>query len=273
MLEKILQSAFLQNKMHNSWLIQGNNLPMIFRKIENFLLNYCLKTNNNVQLFNHPDFMMIAREMQIENLLNKTEKSQNNSNKILIEQIINLQSFIFQKPIIGDFKAAIIFEADLMNPSASAACLKLLEDTPNFTYIFLVTSNFHALENTIKSRCHILHDYNPKIINDKENNITEILLGNNIDLKLNFLEEITKTRESWENFAYAMLNLLAAAAKSKIYNLTNDDFKSELLDKLNKEPVSKLISNYFKLNEIIKNHIQYETEIKATTIVMMELFT
>ena len=73
-----------------------------------------------------------------------------------IEAIKKMQEKVFLMPLRGKDKAVIIPGADLLTIPAQNALLKLLEEPPSHTYIFLLTDNLDSLLGTIKSRCQIL---------------------------------------------------------------------------------------------------------------------
>lgn len=76
-----------------------------------------------------------------------------------IEAIKKMQEKVFLMPLRGKDKAVIIPGADLLTIPAQNALLKLLEEPPTHTYIFLLTENLDALLGTIKSRCQIIKTF------------------------------------------------------------------------------------------------------------------
>jgi DNA polymerase III gamma/tau subunit len=75
-----------------------------------------------------------------------------------IELIKKLHEKIFLKPLKGIDKAVIIPQAELLTPAAQNALLKLLEEPPAHTYIFLLAQTKEAFLPTIISRCQILEE-------------------------------------------------------------------------------------------------------------------
>ena len=73
-----------------------------------------------------------------------------------IEAIKKMQEKVLLMPFRGKDKAVIIPRADLLTIPAQNALLKLLEEPPAHTYIFLLTENLDSLLGTIKSRCKII---------------------------------------------------------------------------------------------------------------------
>lgn len=69
------------------------------------------------------------------------------------EQIVNTVDIM---PYKGHYKIYIIDEAEKMNVAAQNAILKTIEEPPEYTVIFLLTTNRGAFLDTILSRCILL---------------------------------------------------------------------------------------------------------------------
>ncbi len=93
----------------------------------------CIKIKNR----SHPDFFPIEPVTE----------------KILIDQVRELQQGLQYHPLESDAKVAIIDDADLMTESASNSLLKILEEPPQATHFILVSAFPHRLLPTIRSRC------------------------------------------------------------------------------------------------------------------------
>ena len=73
-----------------------------------------------------------------------------------IEVIKQIHKKVFLKPIKSAHKLVIIEDAHLLTPEAQNALLKVLEEPPANTLIFLGTETKEALLPTILSRCQII---------------------------------------------------------------------------------------------------------------------
>lgn len=93
----------------------------------------CIKIKNR----SHPDAFFIEP---------KTEK-------ILIDQVRELQQNLQYHPLESDAKLAIIDDADLMTEAAANSLLKILEEPPKVTHFILISAFPHRLLPTIRSRC------------------------------------------------------------------------------------------------------------------------
>lgn len=74
-------------------------------------------------------------------------------NFILVDAIRDLEKEANYRPFEGSARFFIIDEAERMNDQAANALLKILEEPPPTSYIFLVTSRPDSLLPTIRSRC------------------------------------------------------------------------------------------------------------------------
>ncbi len=72
---------------------------------------------------------------------------------ITVEEIRDISRRLYESPMEGSRKAAIIDPADLMTVGAQNALLKTLEEPPDDTTIILIAENTDALLPTVRSRC------------------------------------------------------------------------------------------------------------------------
>lgn len=73
--------------------------------------------------------------------------------EISVEQVRDFTSALQLSPLSGSFKFGIIFNAHTLNDAACNALLKLLEEPPKQTLLFLITPDSKLLIDTILSRC------------------------------------------------------------------------------------------------------------------------
>lgn len=158
-----------------------------------------LKTDK--ELKNHPDFYLLEKEKSIK-----------------VEDILNISSYIYEKPMISKNKVVIIDDAIKMNIESQNKFLKTYEQLPSYAYLILISSNDIALLDTIKSRAQFYY-FNP--LNKKD--IFNYLIKNHD-------EEISKFAS-----AFSLGSLLRAEKIAK------------------KEIEYQIINNIYKLFECIKN--------------------
>lgn len=107
----------------------------------------------------HPDFRRVAPSGDDED--GATEKAGDKAKKrdsriIRIDQIRELESFVFVGSHRDGNRVVLITEADAMNAAAANALLKILEEPPTSVYFILVCSKNKSLLPTIRSRCRVL---------------------------------------------------------------------------------------------------------------------
>ena len=105
---------------------------------------------------NHPDFRLIEpegddEEEGAEKLADNARKKANRT--IKVDQIWDLESFVFVGSHRAGNRVVLISEADAMNAVAANAVLKILEEPPSTVYFILVSSRTKTLLPTIRSRC------------------------------------------------------------------------------------------------------------------------
>ena len=93
----------------------------------------CAKVNSS----NHADVILLEPEGEV----------------LKIDQVRDMQKRLRFRPLEGGRRACIIDSADGLNEAASNAMLKTLEEPPDETHLFLITSRPHKLLPTILSRC------------------------------------------------------------------------------------------------------------------------
>ncbi|NJD35041.1 MAG: DNA polymerase III subunit delta' [Betaproteobacteria bacterium] len=110
---------------------------------------------------NHPDFRRVAPDDENEAESGSAEKAAEKnkkraSNSIRIDQIRELEGFVFVGSHRNGNRVVLITEADAMNPPAANALLKILEEPPATVYFILITIRSKALLPTLRSRCRVI---------------------------------------------------------------------------------------------------------------------
>jgi len=98
----------------------------------------------------HPDLLVIRPDVK-----------DNKSGQIKLEQIRKLVGFMGHRPGRGGWRVAIIDSMDQVNRNGANALLKLLEEPPEKTMLFLVASRLGRLPPTIRSRCRLVRIASP----------------------------------------------------------------------------------------------------------------
>jgi DNA polymerase III subunit delta' len=97
----------------------------------------------------HPDYFVIEPDCELA------------TPQIKIEQIREIEHQMIYRPLIGDRKICLIDDADRLTIGAANALLKTLEEPPDHSLFFLVTSRPASLPATIRSRCQALRFATP----------------------------------------------------------------------------------------------------------------
>ena len=110
---------------------------------------------------NHPDFRRVAPEGDDEAEEGASEKQtekvkKRSASMIKIDQIRELESFVFVGSHREGNRVVLITEADAMNQPAANSLLKILEEPPSSVYFILVSSKTKSLLPTIRSRCRVI---------------------------------------------------------------------------------------------------------------------
>lgn len=146
---KVLERSLEQNRLSHGILLHGKNLEYL-EKITRIIASTLLKTQHDP--YEHPDCHILrpqgkARAIKIgsESERSNGEWPQNSMRRL----VIDMQKSSYQ----GERKVGIIFEADRMNTQSANAFLKTLEEPPDGTTLFLLTTRPYDLLDTIRSRC------------------------------------------------------------------------------------------------------------------------
>lgn len=192
-----------QQQLPHAMLISTTKIKQIHSSIRTFAQWLLCKTVNDLkpcnvckicQLFHaetHPDFFEIIPEGS------RWQKI------ITINRIRELKAFIFNgKPQFSTYKLAVIITAEYLNIQAANALLRILEEPPANTHLFLITINSKRLFETIVSRCILLQLESSDILHfSSEANIKQLIRNQIINdlYRLFKLEETHSVSvvESW----------------------------------------------------------------------------
>lgn len=152
-----------------------------------------------------PDIFIISRKLHESTNIISAQKS-----KISIDQIRQLKSHIFQKPVSLKYKVIVIEEAENLTDQAQNALLKILEEPPASAVIILEARDKTRILPTILSRV---------VTAEVKHQGTTLNQGAtlvNVKNTLTLLEEISKVEnpQQWlDDQILALYNLLTAGAK------------------------------------------------------------
>lgn len=245
-----LITLWQSGKFPASWIIGTRDHASALSDITKFA-NHILEAQHGLPIENNPDFRIIQREANSSGELTKF---------IAVDQVRELQSFLNSTPALSKYKIAVIYQAELMNINASNCCLKILEDTPKNSFIFLITASPHSLLATIKSRCHKLYlgsDSNELGIPSGYEELLSYLGDKTI-----FLKKLSSKfdKEIFHNISQSALYLLNRAIKSD----------TQALEAIKHATPSQILLKYDRVNQIIIDTISADLDPRNSFILIIE---
>lgn len=237
-----LAHAWKSSKFAPSWIISNQDEEKALEKVTEFASSIFANTNNgNLPIAHNPDFRIIKREK------NNTGTE---SKFIVIDQIREIQKFLNKTATLGAYKIVIIYQAHLMNINSSNCCLKILEEAPKNSFIFLITSAPSLLLPTITSRCAKIYINKRAEACVDESEYLEFLSFLS-DRKL-FVKKITSNfdKKSFETFASCV-----------IYHFSRMD-KSAMID--------STLFKYDNIIKIISKTRELDLDHKVSAIIILE---
>lgn len=247
MLENKLNNFWQSKKFATSWIINSDDLEKSLEEIKNFAQK--IIGNESLPIDNNPDFYCLNRE---------------GTKSITIEQVRKLQDFLYNSSGFGDYKFAVIIEADLMNEFAANCCLKVLEEAPRNSFLFLLPNNASKLLPTIKSRCHKLsvrYGFSEQK-NESYDEFLYMINENDINKNIKYLQGIsTKANiDEWNNFCQNISRFILNISKANLgfsNNLTDSEkqyFADNQNRKIDIEKIYKMVSDTNKF-DLDKRHM------------------
>ena len=106
---------------------------------------------------NHPDFRHVVSEADAESGEEAEDAERKKaSRQIRIDQIRDLEGFVFVGGHRQGARVVVVEPAEAMNIAAENSLLKILEEPPANVYFILISSQWRRLLPTIRSRCRML---------------------------------------------------------------------------------------------------------------------
>lgn len=260
MIQEYLERHYKFGRLHSSYIINVDKIDVAIKELESFIqANILTKGNFNL----NPDYRYI-------------EKANNTTNNISVGQIRQLQEFLHKTSIISGKKVAVIYEADKMNLNAANCCLKILEEPPKDTYLFLVTTRAASILTTILSRCvKINHHYNnSEKYNIDESFINPLLKSTPISDKLLFMKKFaSKDRDLWIDFTSSMELLIVKLCRN-IIGVTKNLSESEkvLLSQFKSNSLQYLQRKHEEITKIINDTNNFDLDLKASSLLLINKF-
>jgi DNA polymerase III delta prime subunit len=179
----------------NSYILNTADLSIGMKDVTDFMKQInCVKdvfcetcfSCSRINRSEHPDFIVLPNE---ENF--------NSCGSIKIDDIRLLQKEAILNPVDSKYRVIAINYADRMTEQAQNSLLKILEECPSKTIIFLITDNIFSLLSTIRSRCRqINYSFKKNITTDFIKNMGILKdSSNNIATFFNKCKEISSSKD------------------------------------------------------------------------------
>ena len=158
-IDKKISSIDLTNLSH-ALIVEGQE-GVGKNQICQFLINGMLNEKNSQNLIknnSHPDLFCINNETLISYFQREDkDKLKNKTKKIPVGFIREAINFVLLKSGLSKNKILFIDGAENLTISSQNALLKTLEEPPQNTYIIIQSNRFKCLNQTIYSRCQLIH--------------------------------------------------------------------------------------------------------------------
>ena len=158
-IDKKISSIDLTNLSH-ALIVEGQEGVGKYQ-ICQFLINGLLNEKNSKNLIknnSHPDLFCINNETLTSYFQREDkDKLKNKTKKIPVGFIREAIDFIMLKSGLSKNKILFIDGAENLTISSQNALLKTLEEPPQNTYIIIQSNRFKCLNQTIYSRCQLIH--------------------------------------------------------------------------------------------------------------------
>ena len=158
-IDKKISSIDLGNLSH-ALIVEGQE-GVGKNQICQYLINGLLNEKNSQNLIknnSHPDLFCINNETLISYFQREDkDKLKNKTKKIPVGFIREAIDFVMLKSGLSKNKILFIDGAENLTISSQNALLKTLEEPPKNTYIIIQSNRFKCLNQTIYSRCQLIH--------------------------------------------------------------------------------------------------------------------
>ncbi|GHS94154.1 hypothetical protein AGMMS49949_07840 [Alphaproteobacteria bacterium] len=153
-----LKHLFLQGKLSQCYLFYGPLPPLGFQTQEETALETALHFSTFILASNEKD---PTEQNLVSTRKHMTQKTHPNffelapelgKNEILVDDARKLTTFLQSTPTLPGWRAVLIHPAHALNDSSANALLKMMEELPAKTVIFLVAHSLYTIKSTLLSR-------------------------------------------------------------------------------------------------------------------------
>ena len=185
-----LKNDWIASKFANCYIVTSENIELLLKEVTQFISDNIF-IDLTCDLENNPNYLLLGPEI----VNNKEQKFIN------VAQARNAIEFFSKTSWLDQAKILLIYKAEKMNENCSNALLKLLEDTPQNSYVFLLTDNINQILKTIRSRARIICNNEKSEEIDEFNYLNIIIDYVDKDIEKFFKEiEAENKKSTWEAF-------------------------------------------------------------------------
>lgn len=156
--ERLVLDSFHNNKMPHAWMITGQKgigKATLAYRIAKFLTAHPPASTSLIDTetaLQHP----IARRIAQGSCGDLLVLEEQDGKDISVDQVREIAHFLHLSPAESAYRIVIIDSADALNANAANALLKLLEEPPANSFLFLISHMPGSILPTIRSRCRML---------------------------------------------------------------------------------------------------------------------
>lgn len=150
--------------------------------------------------------------------------SPNEYGNIGIDEVRQIQGFLYQSPVISKKRVVVIYGAEALTAEAQGGILKIIEEPPKDSLVILIASQESALLDTLRSRAHKVYFHLEKTRNNAEKKIApkDAELKDGIEDVDEFFKKIlVDLRKNLSQNSDIVKEVLKRLALIKQYNLNN----------------------------------------------------
>ena len=251
--QSFIDKQLKSEKILHSYMFYGENIEDYKEQILLFLYSNIIKKNifKEYNIRKEFDYNIIREKENIYNQILSgviEEFKIVDGKKMKVQDIRNVFSTVYEKPLIIDKRIYIINNFEYLNNNSQNALLKILEEPPFYVTIVLTSKTLNGILDTIKSRCqkiYLAEKIEKDIINILENaNImkksqyyskySDIIIKENIEEILNILENIIYDNSMIYNRLYKIVVETRRRVKSNCnFEMTKDYLILNIWDEIN----------------------------------------
>ncbi len=255
MIKEILIEHQIKNKLYNSYLIKTDDIGKALLEVKSFAIEKLLKYNNTGS---EGDYIIVKPKTDI----------------IAIDQIRELQFFLYKSSVLSGKKVVIINDVARLTEYAANSCLKILEDTPRNSYLFLLALSNANILSTIESRClKIDYQYNNVInIGVADEYIKGLLESTPITERMQFIKEYgAKNKELWYKFSSNAINLASRLYKKTINTkIVLSKLENDLYNQLATHSTFSLYNKYIKIKQLVDETIKFDLDQQVSCLLIID---